>query len=74
MDQAFRDLLSSDLNLRKQALSRLILQAKSLQGALVVPNSARFYLAMEDCINNLDWEVSYQTLQLLEELLNVYYT
>ena len=74
MDQAFRDLLSSDLNLRKQALSRLILQANTMQGALVVPNCARFYLAMEDCINNLDWEVSYQTLQLLEELLNVNYT
>lgn len=71
MDQAFRDLLSSDLSLRKQALILLIANTKSFKGVIPIPNSARFYLSIEDCINNSNSEISYLTLQLLEQLLVV---
>lgn len=71
MENIIESIASADLLIRKNALEQLLVETRKYQGALPVPNPARFFTVLRDRMEDHDWEVLSQVLQLMQDIIPV---
>ncbi|CAG9326070.1 unnamed protein product [Blepharisma stoltei] len=69
MESIVESIASENIVTRKNALEQLLIEFRKENNSLLVPNPSRFFTVLRDRLEDHDWEILSQVLQLLQDLI-----
>lgn len=74
MEGLVDEALNPDRSKKKSGLEGLLLEIRKTRGCIVISNISRFFIALQECLQESDSEIVTLTLHILQETIPVSFT